>query len=769
MASGIDATLPRALPSLPGNILRTLLDPGVVLWNLYDQISQARPADVAPLHASPSLRASPVQEHGADDIPGQAEDEISVQFHNMPPGARVSTRASGATLHVSGAAHTAAHKIVGTLETHGMSKDSRADTLDAQMTALGAARNMDGTYSLDRDTITFDNRYVLDKPKIDAHGGSVWDPDTAHYFDTLEQERAFLADPRNSGYGEVGAMSPLNSRKTTLYAGSVDSGYSSGTVRFNYYTDDAGDIGTYALPLSQNLAEDIYHEIGHAVYGDAAEEAADTWGLEKLNLAGPTVIDPPPHAAQRPTLNTIVHKIKGSAEVHGMTPGARERALDDQMTALGATGNPDGSYTLDKDTITLDDRYVVDIPKVTKDKGSEFDPSTAHYFKSLEEQTAFLYNNRDKHYQEVGADSKLNSHKTTLFAGSIDPGYTDGTVSIDYKDDAGQTRTTALPLARNLEEHLRHEIGHAVYGDAAEIDADTRALKNMNLVGAPDAGRGEGGVPPPPPPPSTHASASGPSATTQADSGETSSFQTIPLNGVQTQFRVMLPSETGGSRIGDLDEVTNSVQQLPDYITGNLVKNGAQWVVVPDSPDQAFTDEDNKKYRDNQDLLRHEPGGWNDGETNNAQNNANDGKLDWGDADSQYNPQRKWVIIGTRHGLPEGDGSIDVTKHETGHAYDYLNGFPSHQDDFKKAYDLDKPNMTTDNEATATNPTDRYYLQSGYSGREETFAEGFARYYFRDANHKGDDTFQKDWPHVYDYFVKFDAARKAEAQAKSAK
>src|SRR5580698_9350165 len=95
MASGT-ATMPaKALPNLPDTILRTLLNPGAVLWNWYEQISKAGSA--AAVHAPPSVRSPQQQGHGAS---GTSQDEICVKLHNMPPGTCVSTSAHGAVVHV---------------------------------------------------------------------------------------------------------------------------------------------------------------------------------------------------------------------------------------------------------------------------------------------------------------------------------------------------------------------------------------------------------------------------------------------------------------------------------------------------------------------------------------------------------------------------------------------------------------------------------------------------------------------------------------------
>jgi len=205
--------------------------------------------------------------------------------------------------------------------------------------------------------------------------------------------------------------------------------------------------------------------------------------------------------------------------------------------------------------------------------------------------------------------------------------------------------------------------------------------------------------------------------------------QSLAINGVGgLKFRVMVRDETGASDIGNLGEIASSLQKLPSSILANLKNHGVQWTVVPDSVDQAFPDEN---------LTSQQPRGWNPPGTPLA------AQRDWGDVSSQYNTRHNIVVIGTPDDFHNKDGSINVTLHETGHAYDYLNGFPSRSGSFLRAYDADLPNMATDS-------ADYYYRQPGDAGKEEVFAEGFARFYSEDK------TFPEEWPNVYAYFRNFD-------------
>ena len=96
-----DDTPAQALPGLPGAISNTLFGLGAGLWNLYGQISQARPAAPAPVSAPRSAYAPPRHRQDAGSVAHEAADEIHVSFHNTPDNVRVSGNVSGATLHIA--------------------------------------------------------------------------------------------------------------------------------------------------------------------------------------------------------------------------------------------------------------------------------------------------------------------------------------------------------------------------------------------------------------------------------------------------------------------------------------------------------------------------------------------------------------------------------------------------------------------------------------------------------------------------------------------
>lgn len=222
----------------------------------------------------------------------------------------------------------------------------------------------------------------------------------------------------------------------------------------------------------------------------------------------------------------------------------------------------------------------------------------------------------------------------------------------------------------------------------------------------------------------------------------------LTINGVSgLKFRVMPPDETGAQGIGELAEVAGSIQQLPAHILSNLQARGVHWIVVPDSADRAFPDEN---------LTDRQPEGWNPAGT------APDARPDWGDVSSQYNPAHNAVVVGTPEN--DADGSFNVSLHETGHAYDETNrGGKGHaplsqQSDFQAAYAADRLLMTPPDRATPDDPSDAYFLQPNGVGAREAFAESFARHY------GGDKTLEDDWPHMDQYWKQRDAALAAAAR-----
>jgi hypothetical protein len=99
MATAAAATPANVLPSLPEAVLHTLFGS---TWfggdDLFAPASHARPAHAAKVHAPTPVRSPLPHQLGYDD--GEDEAHVHVRLHNMPSGARVSSSASGATLHI---------------------------------------------------------------------------------------------------------------------------------------------------------------------------------------------------------------------------------------------------------------------------------------------------------------------------------------------------------------------------------------------------------------------------------------------------------------------------------------------------------------------------------------------------------------------------------------------------------------------------------------------------------------------------------------------
>jgi hypothetical protein len=112
MASAAAVTSANTLPSLPEAVLHTLFGStwfggGAALWNLFAPAAHARPASTARTHAPAPVHSPLPHQLGYDD--SEDEAKISVRLRNMPHGARVSSSASGATLHVDTGKGAKAH------------------------------------------------------------------------------------------------------------------------------------------------------------------------------------------------------------------------------------------------------------------------------------------------------------------------------------------------------------------------------------------------------------------------------------------------------------------------------------------------------------------------------------------------------------------------------------------------------------------------------------------------------------------------------------
>jgi hypothetical protein len=126
----------------------------------------------------------------------------------------------------------------------------------------------------------------------------------------------------------------------------------------------------------------------------------------------------------------------------------------------------------------------------------------------------------------------------------------------------------------------------------------------------------------------------------------------------------------------------------------------------------------------------------------------------WDDVPGAHLGDKKEVAIGTMddgHGKRKvpgpGEGSVkhgayNLIAHEGGHGFD-MDGTPvkNKNADFRKARkkDIDDGNLVA--------PRDKYFLQPGNAGFEETFAESCARHFGGDAN------MATDWPELKNFWV----------------
>ena len=162
---------------------------------------------------------------------------------------------------------------------------------------------------------------------------------------------------------------------------------------------------------------------------------------------------------------------------------------------------------------------------------------------------------------------------------------------------------------------------------------------------------------------------------------------------------------------GNPKDIQAQLKKLPPEVLQQLKDAGVKIVAVKDSVVEYFPDQKGVKAR-----------GW--------------GGKTWDVIPGEYDPHTKTVVIATSGRY--GNGSYNLVLHEVGHAYDDIRGGLSNSPLFKAAYSAGA--LSTDI------GLDSYLMQSGNAGRQETFAEGFARYY------GGDPTFQQQDIVLYNYF-----------------
>lgn len=187
----------------------------------------------------------------------------------------------------------------------------------------------------------------------------------------------------------------------------------------------------------------------------------------------------------------------------------------------------------------------------------------------------------------------------------------------------------------------------------------------------------------------------------------------------------------GTATAADAEAVARTMQNLPVSILEAAQRSGLRVVACRETVTDHMTE-----------LKGVRPRGWPPGAT-------------WDQVPGLYNPANGQVVVATiesrgQRVVPaqgQGHGSFDITLHELGHGLDAkesLGGRDAGDDDFRRAYDADLPNLRAQNET--------YLLQEGSAGREEAFAETFARYFARDPS------LQRDLPGMYAYWQTVEAA-----------
>lgn len=161
----------------------------------------------------------------------------------------------------------------------------------------------------------------------------------------------------------------------------------------------------------------------------------------------------------------------------------------------------------------------------------------------------------------------------------------------------------------------------------------------------------------------------------------------------------------------------SELDKLPLSVLNTLASSGTGWDVVQNNIGQYAN------------FGTQAPRGY---PANSSQNNLPD----------VYDPNTNTVVLSTNP--TQGQGSIDVTLHETGHAFDADLGMASNSTAFVSAYNADA--------ATFANDTDSYFNPQGNPTgyRSETFAESFAAFY---SGTPAGLQYAIQHPHVWNYWV----------------
>jgi peptidoglycan hydrolase-like protein with peptidoglycan-binding domain len=212
----------------------------------------------------------------------------------------------------------------------------------------------------------------------------------------------------------------------------------------------------------------------------------------------------------------------------------------------------------------------------------------------------------------------------------------------------------------------------------------------------------------------------------------TASSTTSGVDAKQLEKAKALVKAGGTATAADVDAVAQSMTGLPEKVLDAAKSGDIEVVACRGSVTDYLTD-----------LKGVRPRGWPPGST-------------WDIVPGLYNPSTDEVVTATIEGrngsrrVPakgEGHGSADMVFHELAHGLDDVGalgtGRTANDQAFVSAYEKDRKSMEEHGET--------YLLQEGEAGREEAYAETFARYFRRDP------TLAQELPGMYAYWKKTEA------------
>lgn len=124
----------------------------------------------------------------------------------------------------------------------------------------------------------------------------------------------------------------------------------------------------------------------------------------------------------------------------------------------------------------------------------------------------------------------------------------------------------------------------------------------------------------------------------------------------------------------------------------------------------------------------------------------------WDNCPGRYDDTRRTIFIGERNGwrnqpMALNQGAEGITVHELGHAFDDMNNC-STSEDFKKAFAEDTKSLSNE-----TRLIYQVYLQEGWAGPAEMFAELFHCFFSKETSHRSMEM-ANQFPKCYAYVQK---------------